>query len=115
MYLLVNVLEQSEQLPTIMEQFAKIGITGSTVIDSTGMGRVLMRTRATLPVMQQINKVTTDLESSNKTILTVIREKQRLDKAIKIVKPLCGDLGHPGKGILFALPLDLVEGVSELE
>ena len=115
MYLLVNVLEQSEQLPTIMEQFAKIGITGSTVIDSTGMGRVLMRTRATLPVMQQINKVTTDLESSNKTILTVIREKKRLDKAIKIVKSLCGDLGQPGKGILFTLPLDLVEGVSELD
>ena len=115
MYLLVNVLEQSEQLPTIMEQFAKIGITGSTVIDSTGMGRVLMRTRATLPVMQQINKVTTDLESSNKTILTIIREKQRLDKAIKIVKSLCGDLDQPGKGILFTLPLDFVEGVSELD
>ena len=97
-----------------MEQFAKIGITGSTVIDSTGMGRVLMRTRATLPVMQQINKVTTDLESSNKTILTIIREKQRLDKAIKIVKSLCGDLDQPGKGILFTLPLDFVEGVSEL-
>ena len=115
MYLLVNVLERSEQLPTIMEQFAKIGITGSTVIDSTGMGRVLMRTRATLPVMQQINKVTTDLESSNKTILTVIKEKQRLDKAIKIVKSLCGDLGQPGKGILFTLPLDRIEGVTELE
>ena len=113
MYLLVNVLERSEQLPRIMEQFAKIGITGSTVIDSTGMGRVLMKTRATLPVMQQINKVTADLESSNKTVLTVIKEKDRLVRAIKIVRSLCGDLSKPGKGILFALPLDIVEGVSE--
>ena len=54
MYLLVNVLERSEQLPRIMERFAKIGITGSTVLDSTGMGRVLMKTRAKLPMMQQI-------------------------------------------------------------
>ncbi len=115
MYLLVNVLERSEQLPRIMEQFAKIGITGSTVVDSTGMGRVLMKTRAVLPMMQQINKVTTDLESSNKTILTVIKEKQRLEEAIKIVNSLCGDLSQPGKGILFVLPLDFVEGVSELE
>ena len=113
MYLLVNVLERSEQLPRIMEQFAKIGITGSTVVDSTGMGRVLMKTRATLPVMQQINKVTTDLESSNKTILTVIKDKDRLDKAIKIVTSLCGDLSQPGQGILFTLPLDRVEGVLE--
>ena len=115
MYLLVNVLERSEELPTIMEQFAKIGITGSTVIDSTGMGRVLMKTRATLPVMQQINKVTTDLESSNKTILTVIKEKKRLNEAIKIVKSVCGDLNKPGQGILFAMPLKIVEGVMEIE
>ena len=113
MYLLVNVLERSEQLAGIMEQFAKIGITGATVIDSTGMGRVLMRTRATLPVMEQINKVTTDLESSNKTILTVIKDKDRLNAAINIVKSLCGDLNQPGKGILFAMPLDIVEGLSE--
>lgn len=115
MYLLINVVERSEQLPTIMEQFAKIGITGSTVIDSTGMGRVLMKTRATLTVMQQINKVTTDLESSNKTVLTVIKEKDRLDQAIKIVRSLCGDLSSPGRGILFTLPLDFVEGVSEFD
>jgi nitrogen regulatory protein PII len=114
MYLLVNVLERSEQLPRIMEQFAKIGITGSTVIESTGMGRVLMKTRATLPVMQQINKITTDLESSNKTILTVIEDKKRLNKAIKIVKSLCGDLCKPGEGILFTLPLDIVEGLAEV-
>jgi nitrogen regulatory protein PII len=98
-----------------MEQFAKIGITGSTVLDSTGMGRVLMKTRAKLPVMQQINKVPTDLESSNKTVLTVIKEKDRLDEAIKIVQFLCGDLNKPGKGILFTLPLDIVAGVSELD
>ena len=115
MYLMVYVLERSEQLPRIMEQFAKIGITGSTVIDSTGMGRVLMKTRATLPVMQQINKVTTDLESSNKTILTVIKEKKRLNDAIEIVKSLCGDLNKPGQGILFATPLQIVEGVMEIK
>ena len=115
MYLLVNVLEHSGQLSAIMEQFAKIGITGSTVLDSTGMGRVLMRTRATLPVMEQINKVTTDLESSNKTILTVIKNRDRLNEAIKVVKSLCGDLSQPGKGILFTLPLDMVEGLSEVD
>lgn len=111
MYLLVTILERTEELSSIMEQFAKIGITGSTVLDSTGMGRVLMKTRASLPVMEQINKVTTDLESSNKTILTVIEDKERLAKAIKIIKSLFGDLSQPGRGILFALPLEIVEGL----
>ena len=43
MYLLVNVLEQPEHLVAILEGFAKMGIKGSTVMNSTGMGRVLMR------------------------------------------------------------------------
>jgi nitrogen regulatory protein P-II 1 len=111
MYLLVSVLEETEKLTDIMEGFAKAGIAGSTVFDSVGMGRVLMKARATLPVMEQINKVITDLQSSNKTIITVIQNKAILERAIGIVKSLCGDLSQPGKGILFALPLEIVEGL----
>ena len=113
MYLLVNVLERSEQLPTIMEQFAQIGITGSTVIDSTGMGRVLMKAGTEGPVMEEINKMIANGESSNKTIFTVVKEKEMLDKAIDIVKSYCGDLCEPGKGILFAVPLAFVDGLIE--
>ena len=115
MYLLVSVLEETEKLTDIMEGFARIGIKGSTVLDSIGMGRVLMKARANLPVMKQINKVITDLQSSNKTIITVIQNKDILDQAIRIVKSLCGDLCQPGKGILFALPLEVVEGLPEAD
>ncbi len=111
MYLLVNVLEQTQHLTAIMEGFARIGIQGSTVIDSTGMGRVLMKTHATSQLMKQINKVLKDLESSNKTLLTVVNDKDLLDKAIQVVKSFCGDMCEPGKGILFAVPLALVEGL----
>ncbi len=115
MYLLVNVLEQTQHLSDILEGFAKIGIKGSTVINSTGMGRVLMETNASSAVTQHITKVITDLESSNKTIITVVKDKDVLDKAIGIVKSFCGDLCEPGKGILFAFPLEIVEGLSEAD
>jgi len=113
MYLLVNVLEQTQHLSGILEGFARIGIQGSTVIDSTGMGRVLMKTRATSPVMKQINKALKDLESSNKILLTVVREKVVLQEAVKVIRSFCGDLNEPGKGILFAFPLQFVEGLPE--
>ena len=115
MYLLVNVLEQTQHLSDILEGFAQIGIKGSTVINSTGMGRVLMETKASSAVAQHISKVITDLESSNKTIVTVVKDKDVLDKAIGIVKSFCGDLCEPGKGILFACPLEVVEGLSETD
>ena len=113
MYLLVHVLEQTDYLLDIMERYAKIGIKGSTVIDTTGMGRVLMQTKASSGLPEHINKVITDLESSNKTVLTVIRDRNLVDQAINIVKDLCGDLNEPGKGILFAMPLEIVEGLLE--
>ncbi|MEE9497135.1 MAG: hypothetical protein V3V39_11465, partial [Desulfobacterales bacterium] len=67
------------------------------------------------PVMEQINKVLKDLESSNKIMLTVIREKVVLDKAVNVIRSFCGDLKEPGKGILFAFPLELVEGLPEAD
>lgn len=115
MYLLVSIIEQTHHLPGILEGFARIGIQGSTVIETTGMGRVLMRTRAASPEMKHINKVLKDLESANKTLITVIKGKDQVDKAIEVVKSFSGDLNEPGKGILFTLPLEYVEGLTEPE
>jgi len=115
MYLLVSILKQTQPLSDIVAGFAKIGINGSTAINGTGMGRVFMQTKAALHLSDQINKVISDLESSNHILLTVIKDKDTLDKAIDIVKSFCGDLCEPGKGILFALPLEVVEGFREVD
>ena len=115
MYLLVSILEQTQLLSDIVAGFANIGITGSTAINGTGMGRVLMQAKASLQLSDQINKVITDLESSNNIILTVIKDKETLDQAIEIVKSFCGDLCKPGKGILFAFPLEVVEGFQKAD
>ena len=115
MYLLVNILKKTQPLSDIMAGFADAGIKGSTVINATGMGRILMKTKASLQFSDHINKVITDLESSNRIILTVVKDKDTLNKAIEIVKSFCGDLCEPGKGILFAFPLEIVEGLTEAE
>jgi len=113
MYLLVNVLEQTEFLPDILKEFARLNIKGSTIINSTGMGRVLMQIGAATPGIEGIKKTLRKMEPSNKMIFTVVRDKDTLDKAIGIVKSLCGDLTEPGKGIMFTLPLDFVDGLSD--
>jgi nitrogen regulatory protein PII len=113
MYFLVNVLEQTDHLPEILESFAQIGIRGSTILNSTGMGRILMQTKADAEVTKGICDVVENCQPSNKTILTVIRDEEALDKAINVVKSFCGDLKEPGKGVLFVLPLHHVEGIPE--
>jgi len=113
MFLLVNVLEQSEYLVDILEDFSKIGIKGSTVMNSTGMGRVLMTADANGFATEQISKMIADGESSNKTILTILKTQEGLDKAIAIVKKHCGDLCKPGKGVIFAISLAYVDGLPQ--
>ena len=35
MFLLINVVEQTEKLPEILEGFAKVGVRGTTILGST--------------------------------------------------------------------------------
>lgn len=59
-------------------------------MNSTGMGRVLMKAGVEGPAMEEINRMIANGESSNKTIFTVVKKKETLDKAIDIVKSFCG-------------------------
>jgi nitrogen regulatory protein PII len=112
MYLLVNVLEQTEHLPALLEEFVKIGVTGTTVLDSLGMGRILLESETDVPAIAVIKEVIEKGKPSNKTIFAVIDNKETLQKAIDVVRSVCGNLSEPGKGILFTFPLDYVEGLK---
>ena len=113
MHLLVQVLEQTEHLAALLEGFAKAGVTGTTVLDSIGMGRVLLESGAEVPALQVIRNALTKGKPTNKTVFAVVRDEDTLRRAIEVVRSLCGDLNTPGKGILFTLRLDLVEGLKE--
>jgi hypothetical protein len=113
MYLLVHVLEQTEYLPEILKGFAQIGVMGTTILDSVGMGRILMQSGADVPAMKVIKEVLAAGKPTNKTIFAVVREKETLEKAIKVIRSFCGNLNDPGRGILFTLSLDFVDGLIE--
>ncbi len=113
MYLLVHVLEQTQHLEALLEGFTKIGVTGTTVLDSIGMGRILAESGADVPVVQIIKDVLGKGRPTNKTIFAVVKDKATSDKAIEVIKSFCGDLDDPGKGILFTVRLEHVEGLVE--
>jgi nitrogen regulatory protein PII len=112
MFLLINVVEQIEKLPEILEGFSSVGVRGTTILGTTGMGRVLMARGAELPAAEETAQVLQSLQPSNRTTLTVVANQQLLDAAIKVIKDSCGDLNQPGKGIIAVVPLHFVDGVS---
>ena len=112
MFLLINVVEQTEKLSEILEGFAKVGVRGTTILGSTGMGRVLMASGVQVAASEEAAQVLGSGNTSNRTTLTVVANQEVLDAAIKVIKDCCGDLNEPGKGIIAVVPLHYVDGVG---
>lgn len=114
MYVLFQVLEQTELLPQIIEKLAAIGVPGVTVLDSIGMGRILLQSTADVPTFEVIKSVLGQKQPTNKTLFAVVDEEETLNKAMETIKSLCGDLNDPGKGIIFSFPLKMAEGIRKV-
>jgi len=112
-HLVVDVLEQTELLGSLLEALAEIGVTGTTVLDSIGMGRVLLQSGADVPAINVISDVLAKGHATNKTIFAVVRDKETADKAVDVVRSICGDLNDPGKGIVFTIPVEFAEGLAK--
>ncbi len=110
MELLVFILNQPEYLDEVLEGFLSVGISGATVIDSTGMGRTLCDK---VPIFGGIRGMIQGCRPNNLTILTVVRNKDERDQAIKVIEGTLGDLSQPNAGFFFCLPVSMAKGFAK--
>lgn len=109
MELLVCVLNRDEKLEGLLAKFAEIGVTGATVIESRGMGRVLSQELPAFGALKDIGSLTRD---KNVTIFSVVQDAEILRKARKAIEEICGDFNTPSTGIVFTVPVSSVMGFS---
>ncbi len=109
MKLFVYVLNQPEKLEEIVAGFVEIGITGATIVDSVGMGRILARD---VPIFAGFQSLLSGSRPFNKTILSVVDDDAKVDHALRLIEEVCGPFGEAGAGIAFTLPLDRVSGLK---
>jgi nitrogen regulatory protein PII len=112
MQLLVAVINQESRVDEVLTGFVELGITGATLLDSRGMGRVLRRE---LPLFAGLESLGRTTRAHNQTILCVL-DDAKADAAIQMIQDVCGDLALPGAGIVFTVPVGRVVGLApELE
>ena len=109
MQLLIFILNKEELLEEVLEAFIELGISGATIIDSIGMGRILAHD---IPIFAGFRNLMQDSRAGNKTILTVI-EENKMERVIKAVEQILGPLDTPGAGILFTLPVQSMFGMTK--
>ncbi|NLC17981.1 MAG: hypothetical protein GX757_01965 [Clostridiales bacterium] len=114
MRLFCYILNQTEYLDTILTEFAHNGISGATIIDSTGMARVLSHKHdeEELPFLASLRKLLNPDRENNNIILTVIKDEQ-LPLAVDIIEKIVGNLEDNNKGIVFSFPLDYTKGIVD--
>ncbi len=107
MKLILFILNKEEHLDEILEAFIELGITGATILDSVGMGRILAHD---IPIFAGFQNLLHDTRPGNKTILTVIHER-KLKPMEKAIEQIIGNLDDPGNGVFISIPIDYLKGI----
>ena len=106
MKLVVIFLNRAEYLEDLLSAFLEIGVSGATVLNSMGMGRIISEN---IPIFAGLQDAFAGSSPVNKTILAVV-EEEMVDKMADAVQDICGSFDEPGCGIMISLPGEKVFG-----
>jgi nitrogen regulatory protein P-II 1 len=108
MQLLVAVINHEERVDEVLAAFLELGITGATVVESRGMGRVLSRE---VPIFAGVEALAGASRTANKTLFCIV-DDAKADAAIRLIQEICGSFERAGIGILFTVPVANVVGLK---
>ncbi len=109
MQLLIAVINEEERLDEILSGMIELGVTGATIINSEGMGRVISHD---IPIFAGLETIASRSRPQNQTIFSVIREDEKVDGVLNLLREICGDLDNPATGIAFTIPITRVVGLA---
>lgn len=111
--LLVFVLDCIEQCPNVLDAWEEAGVTGVTIVESTGMARVRSTIRDDMPLMPSLRDLLSGREEHHRTLFSVVEDDQALERAIAATEEVVGDLSRENTGILFVVPVTRVMGLRK--
>lgn len=105
------ILNKTEFLDTVLEEFVENGIRGATILDSKGMAHSLMEHDEFRFVASLRNLLDPERKDS-KTIILALRDN-KVKIAADIVNNVTGGISKPDTGIIFTVPISYCEGLIE--
>ena len=112
MKLVTIILNKTECLDEILEEFGNNNISGATIIDSRGMVQELSdHDHEDMYFLVSLRSLLSPFHKENKTIIMVAKDED-VKVISAIVNKATGGLDKPDTGILFTIPVDYVEGIK---
>ncbi len=112
MYMLMMVLDNSAHLNDVLTAWREAGIRGVTILESTGMNRVLPRDAPNLGFMG-FSHLLGSGRVGNQTLMAVIDSLEVAETAVSATEAIIGKLTDPHTGIVFVMPVAKTWGVAE--
>lgn len=114
-HLLVLVLNNLELCSPLLEAWEQAGVSGITILESSGLGRVRRAVRDDLPLIPSLRDLLASHELHHRTIFSVIQTDETLERAIAATEQVVGDLRRQNTGLLFVLPVTRLVGLPKYE
>jgi hypothetical protein len=111
MYMVMLVLDDPNTLDEVLNAWEAIGVSGSTIVESTGINRRRMARQAGTAFMAGINRLIGSEEEGHLTLFVIVPGEAQARACLEAVEGVVGDLDNPNTGVLAAWPLAFVKGV----
>lgn len=112
MYMVMFVLDDPNHLDPVLDAWEALGVTGTTIIESTGINRRRIARQVGTPFMAGINRLIGSEEQQHVTLFVIVAGEALAQACLEAVEQVVGDLNAPNTGVLAVWPLSIVKGVS---
>jgi len=106
------VLECGDLCHDILNEWAKAGAPGATILESMGLARIRKAMRDDLPLVPSLRDLLRSEELHNRTIFTVIDDDEVLKRVLEVTQEVV-DFSQPHSGLLFVVPVTHVFGLKK--
>ena len=112
MYMLIMVLDNVSHLNEVLAAWEGAGVRGVTILESTGLHRVLLRHRPEA-AYAGFSRIFGNTSAGHNTLFAVVDSMTVIEAAVAATEKIVGKLDDPHTGIMFALPVARVWGLPQ--
>lgn len=113
-FMVVLVVDDIEQCPAVLDAWEETGVSGVTILASTGLGRVRQAgLRDDMPMMPSLHDLFIKEEVQHRTLLSVVDSQELVDKMVAAAQNIIGNLDDAHTGFMFVVPVSQVYGFGK--
>lgn len=110
MYMMMMVVDDPQKVGEVLDAWIKLGISGSTIVESTGTPHHELK-RVGGRYFMGLGQTSVSYEDNHVTVFVVVPDEALVRECLRSAEAIVGDLDEQDTGILAAWPLTVVKGV----